>query len=549
MDCGDTATAGDDADDASATILIATLPPPEEAPPPETETVIVPDIPIVTSPPFSPQGVPQELSPEEAPPPSESDVSETVVAESPIVTSPPIVFPHEGEPQQLSPVVLVQPEEDGEPIITLITKPTASLEATNDDDGDDCAYYPGWNIGLEHCLRDCHQPPYMRQNPIFEFNSLADCCSLHFQGRATCTIQSQMAEKILKSAQLGLPSLSGQVWEDTNGNGIQDYDERTMANGIAGVYVNLHECTPGVVGSNTWVKGTLTAADGSYILPEISLDKSYYAQISVPRGYHLLGDDPLSDGKYDKKFMNDGRSQCMEFASGMDDVAFNAGLIPNGDDESMTTINDSAGYPTHSKSYLRGDSSAGYTSTGGEEASPKTTSTLPTELEASISPTDDTTIHSNGDITYSGGQSELHVGHQATWRVDILLKFDVAAFTLAHRVDYVPAKKAMIRLYSLSSSPSGGQIHMGSSNSWYEDTVMWSTAPEADEEVIATIGRVFPHSWVELDVTELLLTSSLTSDGIATLRITSEESNHVWVAKYSSTKNEKYPGPELRVYS
>ena len=256
MDCVDTTTIGGDAA-ASETILIATLPPPEEAPPPETETVVVADHPIVTSPPFSPQGVPQELQ-EEAPPPSESDVSvgeiETVVAESPIVTSPPIVFPQEGEPQQLSPVVLVQPEEDGEPIITLggeaasspttTTKPTASLEATNDDDGDDCAYYPGWNIGLEHCLRDCHQPPYMRQNPIFEFNSLADCCSLHFQGRATCTIQSQMAEKILKSAQLGLPSLSGQVWEDTNGNGIQDSDERTMANGVAGVYVNLHECTP-----------------------------------------------------------------------------------------------------------------------------------------------------------------------------------------------------------------------------------------------------------------------------------------------------------------
>jgi hypothetical protein len=58
-----------------------------------------------------------------------------------------------------------------------------------------CPFYPGWNSGLSHCLNDCHQPEFMRSNPKFEFDSIEECCLLHYEGTASssCLADSLLA--------------------------------------------------------------------------------------------------------------------------------------------------------------------------------------------------------------------------------------------------------------------------------------------------------------------------------------------------------------------
>ena len=95
----------------------------------------------------------------------------------------------------------------------------------------------------------------------------------------------------------------------------------------------------------------------------------------------------------------------------------------------------------------------------------------------------------------------------------------------------------------MTSSPSGGVVHLASSNVWEEAKVDWSLAPKS-EVTLSTIGPTRPNSWVEVDLTLPGL-----NDGFVTLRITPESSNHSWVAKYSSKENRMgHPAPELRVF-
>lgn len=199
----------------------------------------------------------------------------------------------------------------------------------------------------------------------------------------------------------------------------------------------------------------------------------------------------------------------------------------------------------HSKSFLRGSSS--YTSIG------TATSAVPLVM-VSIHPTDDATVHSYKDTIFLGGAEVLIVGAQrepqSIWYNDILLKFDVASFPFDETHNYSDANRAVLRLLSLTSSPSGGVVQLASSGTWGEGDVTWLTAPKTSQD-LATIGRVRPNSWVEVDVTDMLRHRSRRRDNDATvsLRITRELTNHSWLAKYSSKENEAgHHAPELRVY-
>eukprot|EP00571_Detonula_confervacea_P010624 CAMPEP_0172307488 /NCGR_PEP_ID=MMETSP1058-20130122/8325_1 /TAXON_ID=83371 /ORGANISM="Detonula confervacea, Strain CCMP 353" /LENGTH=1288 /DNA_ID=CAMNT_0013019663 /DNA_START=93 /DNA_END=3959 /DNA_ORIENTATION=+ len=486
------------------------------------------------------------------------------------------------------------------------------------DSNNNCPYYPGWNLGLTYCLKDCHQPPYMISSPIFEFTSLEECCDLHYQGHASCRTQSLLTiEKKYSTLSSGLASVSGQIWKDLNGNNWRDVNERQMGSGMHGVYVDLYEChdyssSPSAPNSQ-WIQGTRTSFDGSYLLEEIPTPASYYVQITSPTGYHFHLSEEYRPWRDD--FNAEGRSSCMEFTSNSGgasmDVILDAGLIPDallvieeggsGVDDVMVTNtelvskaavnldgvveddkdeelegppsyvgmhtkshtsnsqgsqqevvqvddgNTSLSSPAisstlHTKSGLRGSSSASYYST--------ISTSTPTMI--TVRPTDDTTIQSKSNMKFVGGTGELRVGPQLSWHDDILLKFDITPFALtgvSHQNDYRAANRAVLRLYSLTSSPSGGVVNFAPSNDWTEEMVDWSSAPDATTSggghVLAIIGRTRPDMWVEVDVTGILLTE----DGIATLRITGEESNHSWVAEYSSKENGMgHPSPELRVY-
>ena len=162
-----------------------------------------------------------------------------------------------------------------------------------------------------------------------------------------------------------------------------------------------------------------------------------------------------------------------------------------------------------------------------------------------VYPTSEATIHSQQDMKFIGGEDELLVGPQLSWQDDTLLKFDLTdGLSSSSQQDYRAATQAVLSLYSLTSSQSGGAIHFASSNvDWDASSVTWSTAPKAGH-VLGTIGETKPNTWIEVDVTGLLLSE----DGHVTLRITSEKNNHSWVAKYSSSSSKENYVPVLKVY-
>jgi hypothetical protein len=154
-----------------------------------------------------------------------------------------------------------------------------------------------------------------------------------------------------------------------------------------------------------------------------------------------------------------------------------------------------------------------------------------------ITPTDDATIHSDEapNLEFSSNDDLLLVGRHD----EILLKFDLTPFsTLTGRKEY----RAVLRLYALTSSPSGGVVYFTSSNIWDEASVDWSSSPEANF-IVGTVGLVRQNTWVEVE-----LTIPVTIDRVTTLRVKPESSNHSWLAKFSSKENSMgYPAPELRI--
>ena len=232
----------------------------------------------------------------------------------------------------------------------------------------------------------------------------------------------------------------------------------------------------------------------------------------------------------------EGKSSCLT-ASQVDmdfnsetELVISAPAIIEGEEEESTPV------LTHSNVHTKSSTSDSFTRISSLESS---------TTEIDITPTDDTTIHSQQNVEFTGGDEWLLVGPQFSsspllkWRDEILLKFDLNQFALGGREDY----RAVLRLFALTSSPSGGVVHFASSNSWEETKVDWSSSPEG-ELILGKVGPTRPNSWVEVDVTLPRM-----DDGFATLRITPENSNHSWVAKYSSKENRMgHPAPELRVF-
>ena len=489
---------------------------------------------------------------------------------------------------------------------TTTTPPPSSDTLSRDDDDVSCLYYPGWNLGLSYCLQDCHQPSYMQGNPTFEFATIDSCCDLHYQGTSSCAVQSAMHAKST------LGRISGQVWEDVNGNSWQDSSERSMGSGVSDVLIDLYSCsssnsTTAAATNNLWIKSTRTSLDGSYLFDTLSTPGSYYVQITISPGYHLSTEQSwLIDTEYDSDIDGaSGQSACIEFGSDEStdlDVILDAGFIPNPvttelvseaaelvasktadiqeqqqeeEEEHQAPLPVSAGisYSTssmHSKStndrtsdsgMLHSKSGADRTSvssltdqqeqainSGGQHQVPEVMSVVASFLRGSstavefVPVLEDATVHQQKSMALVGRVDELVVGVQLG-NTDILLKFDL----MSSVADYHAAHKAVLRLYSLTSSPSGGTVHLTSSSNrdWDESSVTWSSAPEAGS-VLGVIGKTHSKSWIEVDVTGML---NIDDDrDYATLRISSDKQNHSWVAKYSSKENILDKAPELKLY-
>ncbi|KAL9189130.1 hypothetical protein ACHAXT_011620 [Thalassiosira profunda] len=458
------------------------------------------------------------------------------------------------------------PEEEGSDIVTLsdvfpespssTTQPPTEADDSDAGNNDDCPYYPGWEGGFAYCLADCHQPFYMRGNPVFEFDSADACCARHFRGVPSCRVQSLAARAQVDGAAGGATGgVSGWVWDDENANHRQDWDERTNGRGVAGALVELFAC------AGRWVRGTRTAADGGYAFAAVAPGR-YFVQITPTEGYRLADGKKGRNGARDSDFGaaagGTGRSACFDLERGGAGVSLDAGLIADGgggadgdarwyaDAERASGTEGAASGPqsdgpdiaaepstplalTHSKSGLRGSVASSFQTLHSYEASDATM--------VAITPTDDATVHSDESVALAGGNDgELRVGPNGHGRDEILLKFDVGARASATR--------AVLRLYSLAASPSGGAVHVATSNDWDEHGAAWATAPAAGA-ALAAIGTVKPHHWAEVDITDVL--AAVEGEAV-TLRIASAEGNHSWTARYASRESGEHPAPELRIY-
>jgi len=120
---------------------------------------------------------------------------------------------------------------------------------------------------------------------------------------------------------------------------------------------------------------------------------------------------------------------------------------------------------------------------------------LPEGFEV-IYPTDDASILMEYPRGNFGRDSQLKVdGTSGVYHT--LLRFDLTP------VEKGTISEAILRLYAVDGSPSGGTFISTQDTAWSQYTVNWDTAPLANGVVFTTLGDVTPYSWYEIDVTEI----------------------------------------------
>jgi len=114
-------------------------------------------------------------------------------------------------------------------------------------------------------------------------------------------------------------SIGNKVWEDSNGNGIQDNGER----GLQDVVVRLLDC------DNHLLSTTTTNADGEYSFTGLESD-DYRIQFVAPDGYSFAIKDAGQNNQVDSDAdRNTGKTSCTELSEGENDLSWDAGFVPN----------------------------------------------------------------------------------------------------------------------------------------------------------------------------------------------------------------------------
>ena len=150
-----------------------------------------------------------------------------------------------------------------------------------------------------------------------------------------------------------------------------------------------------------------------------------------------------------------------------------------------------------------------------------------------LTPSDDTFVSPNLEDMNYGHATELFVdgrpGHIA------LLQFDVSCLKSRSLTS------AVLNLYAIDSSQNGGVFHAitGDVSMWDEDMVTYDNAPLSsllsNSRYVKSLRKVRSHTWVEVDITEALLSSA---GNFVTIIIDSKSENRV---SYSSKEGEHSP--------
>ena len=148
-----------------------------------------------------------------------------------------------------------------------------------------------------------------------------------------------------------------------------------------------------------------------------------------------------------------------------------------------------------------------------------------------VTPTADAEIQLDKPTTNFGLAAQFVVDNSPI--KNALLKFTVVGIGTQTVVN------AKLRLYCLDGSPFGGEFHRLVNTSWSEGTVTWNTAPAADTEILANLGKVVAGNWYEVDVT-----SFVNGDGTYGLRVNSTNADG---ASYSSKEGAAGFAPQLVV--
>ena len=116
---------------------------------------------------------------------------------------------------------------------------------------------------------------------------------------------------------------------------------------------------------------------------------------------------------------------------------------------------------------------------------------IPKDFDLYI-PTDDASILLEKPTSNFGRDDQLKVdGYGGVY--NSLLRFDLSA------VEKGTVEKAVLRLYAVDGSPSGGTF-VATSSDWSQYTVAWDTAPAADGDILATLEEVVPYQWYEIEL-------------------------------------------------
>jgi hypothetical protein len=120
-------------------------------------------------------------------------------------------------------------------------------------------------------------------------------------------------------------SLGDFVWEDVDGDGIQDQDEP----GIEGVNVTLRDCGPdGIAGTadDVVVATQATAGDGSYTFSGLD-EGSYHVTFDAPEGMVFTSQNVGGDDTVDSDVNAEGSMEvCTDLDAGENDPTWDAGL-------------------------------------------------------------------------------------------------------------------------------------------------------------------------------------------------------------------------------